>query len=171
MEILTRDAIFEDYKQIADISIAAYQEYAKALTKENWQKMKQSLSNVEQTAKNADYIVAEINNKIVGAIAYYPPDKSNPKYFDSNCASLRLLAVDPNYQSRGIGKLLTQTGIDRAKRDKAKAIGLYTSAIMTAAQTMYSSLGFIRTRELPAILGLQYYLYILPFDGSKFSKN
>ena len=79
MEILTRDAIFEDYKQIADISIAAYQEYAKALTKENWQKMKQSLSNVEQTAKNADYIVAEINNKIVGAIAYYPPDKSNPK--------------------------------------------------------------------------------------------
>ena len=96
--------------------------------------MKQSLSNVKQTAKNADYIVAETNNKIVGAIAYYPPGKSNPKYFDSNCASLRLLAVNPNYRGRGIGKLLTQTGIDRAKKDNAEAIGLYTSTIMTAAQ-------------------------------------
>ena len=33
--------------------------------------MKHSLSNVEHTAKTANFFVAEVENKIVGAIAYY----------------------------------------------------------------------------------------------------
>jgi ribosomal protein S18 acetylase RimI-like enzyme len=158
--MILRTATPSDYREIAQISIAAYQEYAKVLNAENWQRMQQNLLDVEHTAKVADFIVAEIKNAIVGAIAYYPPGKSNPKYFDSQWASLRLLAVAPQHRRKGIGKLLTNEGIERAK-DNAKAIALYTSEAMTVAQKMYGSLGFKQVRELPMMLDLRYWLYVL----------
>ena len=159
-QVTLRTATPSDYKEIAQISVAAYHEYAKVLSAENWQRMQQNLLNVEHTAEVADFIVAEIENKIVGAIAYYPPGKSNPKYFNSQWASLRLLAVDPQHRRKGIGKLLTNEGIERAK-DNAKAIALYTSEAMTVAQKMYGSLGFKQVRELPMMLDLRYWLYVL----------
>ena len=164
IEISLRNATLLDFEQIAKISVAAYQEYAKVLTAENWQKMEQSLSNVEQTATVASFIVAEVEDKIVGAVAYYPLSKSNSQFFDSNCASLRLLAVDPQYRGQGIGKKLTLEGIKRAKKDRAKAIGLYTSEAMTTAQRLYGSLGFEQVKELPQMLDLRYWLYILPLN-------
>ncbi|MDJ0593179.1 MAG: GNAT family N-acetyltransferase [Pleurocapsa sp. MO_226.B13] len=144
------------------ISVAAYQEYSDRLTAENWQKMKQSLVNVAKTANDADFILAEAENEIVGAIAYYPPGKSNPRFFAPNWASLRLLAVTPNYRGQGMGKLLTIEGITRAKKDNAKGVGLHTSEAMTTAQKMYAALGFQCDRELPSMLGSRYWLYLLP---------
>ncbi len=137
MKILLRDAIFSDFDTIARISVEAYQEYSTILEAQNWQKMQHSLSDVETTASTADFIVAEIETKIVGAIAYYPPGKSNSKFFDSQWASLRLLAVEPNYRGKGIGKLLTKEGIERAKEDSAEAIRLrlaYGSLFIPAKQ-------------------------------------
>ena len=156
MEILIRNAISLDFEEISLVSIAAYPEYAAVLNRENWQKMQHSLSNVEQTAKIANFIVAEVENEIVGAIAYYPPGKSNSKFFNSQWAALRLLAVAPSHRGKGIGKLLTEEGIKRAKEDRAAAVELYTSEAMTIAQKMYGSLGFERVRELPKMLGLCY---------------
>ena len=124
--------------------------------------MEQNLSNVSSIADRADFIMAKIEDNIVGAVAYYPPGRSNPQYFDDRWASLRLLAVAPNYRGRGIGKLLTQSGIERAKQDNAFGIGLYTSEAMTTAQKMYAKMGFKRDRELPLMLGLRYWLYLLP---------
>ena len=164
MKILIRDASQSDFEDIANISLAAYREYAHVLTPENWHKMKQSLSSVKQTAMVADYIVAKMENKIVGAIAYYPPGKSNPKFFDSSCASLRLLAVEPNYRGKGIGNKLTIAGIQQAEKDSAAAIGLYTSEAMTTAHKLYSRLGFERVKELPSMLDLRYWLYVLSLN-------
>ena len=159
--ISPRKATFKDLDPIANISLQAYQEYRNRLTVENWHKMQQSLSHTKVTASTAQFYVAEIEKTIVGAIAYYSPGKSNPRFFDDDWASLRLLAVTPNFRGRGIGKLLTTAGIERAKSDKATGIGLYTSEAMTIAQKMYGDLGFQRGRELPMMLGLRYWLYLL----------
>ncbi|MEM7760107.1 MAG: GNAT family N-acetyltransferase [Cyanobacteria bacterium P01_A01_bin.40] len=75
--------------------------------------------------------MAEVEGQIVGAIAYCAPSNSNPKFFDSGWASLRLLAVTPSYRGQGIGTLLTKEGIRRAKQDQAECLGLYTSELMT----------------------------------------
>ena len=93
MKIILRDATALDFEEIANISLEAYREYAEKLTVENWQKMAESICNVDQTASIADFIIAEVESEIAGAIAYYPLGKSNPKFFDSQWASLRLLAV------------------------------------------------------------------------------
>ena len=91
MSVILRDATPADFDAIARISVAAYQEYAALLTAEDWQKMHHSLSNVSQTANNADFILAETDGEIAGAIAYYSPEKSNPQLFNTNWASLRFL--------------------------------------------------------------------------------
>jgi ribosomal protein S18 acetylase RimI-like enzyme len=166
MKILVRDATSSEFQTIARISLEAYQEYATKLTTENWQIMARNISDVSQTAIVANFIVAEVESEIAGAIAYYSPGKSNPKFFDLQWASLRLLAVSPSYRGKGIGKRLTRESILRAKKDNAKGIGLYTSEIMATAQKMYSSLGFRRFQELPLMLGLRYWLYLLPFDDT-----
>lgn len=166
MKILLRDATPSDFETIADVALEAYREYAKKLTVQNWQKMKQSISNVDRIASIANFIVAEVESKIAGAIVYYAPGKSNSQFFAPQWASLRLLAVAPEYRGRGIGKQLTAAGISRAKQDRAKAVGLYTSEIMTTARQMYTSLGFKQERELPSMLGLRYWLYLLPLEDS-----
>ena len=127
--------------------------------------MKNTLANVNITANIANFMVAEADTEIVGAIAYYSCGVSNPKFFNSQWASLRLLAVPFNHRGKGIGKKLTQEGILRAKKDCAKGVGLYTSEIMTTAQKMYSNLGFKRSQELPSMLGLRYWLYLLPLEN------
>lgn len=165
MNILCRNAISSDYDTIANINVSAYQEYALGLEAENWQKMKQSLLMVDRTADAAKFIVA-VEPEIIGSIAYYAPGSSNPKFFDSQWASLRLLAVAPNHRGRGIGKLLTREAIARAKQDRAKVVGLYTSEIMTTAQKMYADLGFKLEQELPSMLGLRYWLYLLPITNN-----
>jgi ribosomal protein S18 acetylase RimI-like enzyme len=165
MNILCRDATASDYDAIADVSLAAYKEYAQKLEAENWQKMKQSLLAVNEITSSARFLVAEVDQSIVGSLAYYPPGSSNPKFFTSQWASLRLLAVAPNHRGRGIGKLLTKEAIARAKQDRAEVLGLYTSEIMTTAQRMYSNLGFKRDKELPPMLGLRYWLYLLPITS------
>lgn len=167
MNIFLRDATPSDFNTIAHISVKAYQEYLTVLNAENWQTMQNSLSNVENTAKSAKFIVAEVADEIAGAIAYYPPGKSNGKIFNSQWASLRLLGVAPKHRGKGIGKLLTKEGIIRAKEDNAEAVGLYTSEAMAVARKMYAGLGFDQVQELPSMLGLRYWLYVLPLKNSK----
>ena len=111
MDFILRNAMTSDFETIARISIDAYQEYSKQLSSENWQKMKHTLANINQTANVANFIVAEEDTEIVGAIAYYSCGVSNPQFFDSQWASLRLLAVPPIHRGRGIGKKLTQEGL------------------------------------------------------------
>ena len=161
MNILCRDAKASDFATIAQVNLAAYQEYAQRLDTKNWQKMQQSLVNVAQIAHTAKFIVAEVEQEIVGSVAYYPPGNSNPNIFAHQWAALRLLAVAPNHRGQGIGKLLTTEAITRAKQDNAEALGLYTSEIMTTAQKMYTNLGFKPEKELPSMLGLRYWLYLI----------
>jgi ribosomal protein S18 acetylase RimI-like enzyme len=166
MNILLRDATSLDFDTIVQISIEAYREYSTVLDAENWQIMQNNLSNIENVAILANFIVAEVEDEIAGAIAYYSPGRSNFKFFDSQWASLRLLAVAPNHRGKGIGKLLTKESIMRAKEDRAEAVGLYTSEAMNVARKMYADLGFNQVQELPSLLGLRYWLYVLPLDKS-----
>ena len=161
MNQIIRDAIKQDFEEIANISVEAYRQYGEALTPENWSKMQATLTNVAKTANLASFIVAEENNNILGSISYYAPGKSNPDIFPVQWASIRLLAVAPAHQGKRIGKLLVQECIQRARKDNAPAIGLYTSELMTVARKMYPKMGFKQDKELPSILGLRYWRYVL----------
>jgi ribosomal protein S18 acetylase RimI-like enzyme len=149
-----------DYN-IARMRIEAYKEYAQYLEPSSWVDMQKSLSNVTNQPKFGSLIVAEENNIITGSVVYFPPGQSNPKLFPQEWASIRLLAVLPNFRNKGIGRRLTNECINRAIENNALYIGLHTSELMKTAILMYESMGFNRDIELPQMFGLRYWRYVL----------
>ena len=87
-QIIIRDAVEQDFEEIAHLSVEAYQQYTETLTPENWSKMEANLTNVANTANLASLIVAKENNYILGSIAYYASDKYKPNIFPIEWASI-----------------------------------------------------------------------------------
>jgi GNAT superfamily N-acetyltransferase len=118
------------------------------------------LGNVgELTAKpGAELMVAlAAGNKITGAVVYF----SNMKYYGSggiatleqNVSGFRLLVVDPENRGKGIGKLLTNECIRKAKEKKHSQVVIHTTRAMMTAWKMYENLGFKRSEELDFMQG------------------
>ena len=62
-------------------------------------------------------------------------------------ASIRMLAVDPAAQGRGVGSALVAACLDRAHADGRRAVFLHSLPIMTDAQRIYERCGFRRAPE------------------------
>lgn len=101
---------------------------------------------------------------IVGSVGYCPAGKGSPEIFPPDWAAVLLLAVAPTHRGRGIARTLVSACIQCARNDSAKAIGLFTSELMTAAQQLYESIGFRRENEIPSRFGLRYWRYKLRLE-------
>lgn len=165
MAVIIRDALNSEFDEVASLNVEAYREYARVLTPDNWEKMQTNLANVSEIAKPGRLIVAEQDRSLVGAVVYHPPGASNPRLFQPEWASMRMLAVLPQYRSQGIGVQLNLECIDRAQQDKAETIGLHTSELMVAARKMYERLGFERDIELPSNFEIRYWRYVLRLNA------
>lgn len=88
--------------------------------------------------------LAENDNVIVGCFSFIPHKKG---YFE-----LGKMAVNQNYQGKGIGKQLLSYAIDFAKEQDWKGIILYSSTKLPAALHVYEKQGFkdvVLEKELP----------------------
>jgi ribosomal protein S18 acetylase RimI-like enzyme len=116
-------------------------------------------------AESAELIVARVDGRVAGAVAYVGPGKEKAPFFSREWPVLRMLVVDPEFRGRGIGRALAQECIRRAVRDKAPLIALHTSRIMKVALSLYERMGFRYLREAPAICGVPYGVYVLALDN------
>jgi predicted N-acetyltransferase YhbS len=106
MEIKIRTEQKNDHNEIKKINDLAFGQ-------ENEGKMIESLRKT--LGYNASLsLVAEIKNKIVGHILFYPIKIKNEKE-EYAVLSLVPLAVHPQYQNKGIGINLVKRGIEKAK--------------------------------------------------------
>ena len=105
---------------------------------------------------------------ILGAVVFF----SDMQYYGSggsatqekNAAGFRLLAVSRDVRGLGIGKILTQACIDRARAQGLGQVIIHTTRAMQTAWQMYERLGFKRSpdldflqQELP-VFGFRLYL-------------
>jgi ribosomal protein S18 acetylase RimI-like enzyme len=86
--------------------------------------------------------------ELLGCVTYVP-DPANPwaEHLREGEASIRMLAVDPAAQGRGVGSALVAACLDRARGDGRRAVFLHSLPIMTAAQRIYERVGFRRVPE------------------------
>lgn len=154
----------EDLDAIAELNVAAYEEFSHHMTSDGWLSMKGAVESVETRFDTARFLVIRGANELLGSVAYCPAGNGNPAIFPPDWAAVLLLAVSPEGRGQGIGKRLTGACIDMARRDGASVIGLFTSELMTQAQRLYESLGFVRESELPPRNGLRYFRYKLSLD-------
>lgn len=86
--------------------------------------------------KGGHILVALYKNEIVGVCALL---KSDNKEYDYEMAKM---AVDNDFQGKGIGLILANAVIDKAKELNAKSIFLESNTILKPAITLYKKLGF-----------------------------
>jgi ribosomal protein S18 acetylase RimI-like enzyme len=64
-------------------------------------------------------------------------------------AEIRMLAVDPGAQGRGVGSALAVACVERARTEEGtKRVVLCSQQAMTTAHRLYARLGFERAPEL-----------------------
>lgn len=68
--MLIRDALDQEFDDVASVNVEAYSEYSHVLTLDNWEKMQTNLSNVGEIAKPGRLIVAEQDQELVGSVVY-----------------------------------------------------------------------------------------------------
>lgn len=96
----------------------------------------------EIIAHNGQIFFAQAGTEIIGTCAV--------KQITPGTFELLKMAVTEEYQSRGVGRMLTEEAIAFAKKKKAKAIELDTSRKLDKALQLYESLGFKVTEKAPS---------------------
>lgn len=158
-----RNATEADVAQLKQLGLKSYLSYASLLSPENVEQLTNNLNNDDTWQKIvaiAKCYVCTVDNEIAG-MAFLVPSGNAWEMFRDEWAYIRLVAVAPVHQGKGIAKELTRMCIAQAITSNEKTIALHTSEIMPAARHIYEQFGFKRQHELPARLGVKYWLYLL----------
>lgn len=152
MNSVIREAEAADIEPARGVLREAYGEYATAFPKESWLSYLEDILDLEARASASNLLVAELNGEVVACVSYYPPgaEVSYPSdsfslHWPEEWASFRLLAVKPSARGSGVGRVLTETCIDRARSQGAVTVGLHTTVAMAVARAMYERMGFVRS--------------------------
>jgi len=142
---------------LSKVALEAFEQFR--LDYSDWPAMAVGISRMSDLSNAGEIIIAEVDGQIVGGVGYVGPDKPKAAFFNPSWAIIRMLVVKPAARGQGIGRLLTEECIHRARRDNSAIIALHTTSIMTVALPMYLRMGFAKVRDAPNMYGVPYAVY------------
>jgi ribosomal protein S18 acetylase RimI-like enzyme len=116
----------------------------------------------------ADVLVAEDDRApggaLLGTVTLQPWGPASEIARDGGEAELRALAVAPAAQGRGVGRLLLDAAVRRARAHGAHHLVLSTQPAMRSAHRLYRAAGFVRLpeRDWSPVPGLTLLAFGLP---------
>ena len=144
-----REMKLEEIETIRNLRLESYKEYEQFVSKEHWEVLKNTLISDNDLKNNAKIYVTELDDKIVGSVALFPPSIQAYDWSDNvqEFPEIRMLSVDPTIRGKGIGKALVEHCI-KVSKEKELKMGLHTASFMKKALSLYKSMGFERFPEL-----------------------
>jgi ribosomal protein S18 acetylase RimI-like enzyme len=145
MEPLVRPVHPGEYRRAGEVVVAAYAALPGA---HNSTEYSLELADTECRAKEAEVLVAVDGKDVVGCVTFVP-DSTSPwaEQLAEDEAGIRMLAVDPACQGRGVGQLLLDACIALAEDLGRAALLLHSTPWMNAAHRLYQRNHFIRLPE------------------------
>ncbi len=142
-----------EVERALEITLAAYVQYERSLSAENWEFYRQHIIETLADIGAAEQLMAVSDGSLVGTVLFYPPltsfgDGVDAAAMSPDCPEVRLLAVAPAGRGLGVGRALMAACVDRARSSGAPGLVLHTMVAMTAARSIYDSMGFERAPEL-----------------------
>jgi GNAT superfamily N-acetyltransferase len=143
--VFVREIAPAEHEALGEITVAAYREVG-----ETDEPYYAELRDVAARAALVPVLVAvdDRTGRLLGGLTYVSGPGPYAEGDFGDAATFRMLAVDPAARGRGVGRRLVEAAIARARAEGRPAIGIFTRPFMTAAQTLYASLGFERTPSL-----------------------
>ncbi|MGO8875910.1 MAG: GNAT family N-acetyltransferase [Acidimicrobiales bacterium] len=145
--IQIRPARPDEYSAIGQITVDAYRDLWRGDHYGSYED--QLLAVAERAADSVVLVAVDEEGELLGGVTYVPDsDRAMTEFDDPEAAGIRMLAVRPDHQSRGVGRALTQACIDRARADGRARIILHSTEVMVRARAMYERMGFVPTPDL-----------------------
>jgi predicted N-acetyltransferase YhbS len=143
--ITIRAARPDEYEAIGALTEAAY----RSVPDDQVEGYVAELRDVARRARAATVLVAvDEAGEILGTVTYVDgPGNRFAELERDGEAGMRMLAVSPAVQGRGIGRRLAEAVIDRARTEGRSGLAIYTRPSMTGAHALYAALGFSRDPE------------------------
>ncbi|HEY8200314.1 MAG TPA: GNAT family N-acetyltransferase [Actinomycetota bacterium] len=148
--VVLRDAVSRDLPAVSALLREAYAEYVRDVPPERREAASAYLAEVADVwsrVGTSELVVAEVHGRIAGAVTFYPVASAEGHGWPQGWSALRLLGVDPADRGRGIGRMLTEECLRRARARGGAVLGLHTTEGMVVAKGMYERMGFVRVPE------------------------
>ncbi len=142
MAIEVREAFPDEHARLGDLVVQAYHGL---LLDEAYAR---ELRDVARRAEQAVVLAAvDEHFQLLGCVTYVPGPGPYAEFEAEDEAGIRMLAVTPAAQRRGVGELLVRGCVVRAQEEGKARLSLFTTPRMQAAQRLYERLGFRRAPE------------------------
>ena len=151
--ILIRSALPSELGAVADVLRTANAEFAARLPAPFFDAFLSNVLDLEGRQEHSVlYVAADavLDNRIVGAITFYPDASREGWGWPAAWAGIRAAAVSPAARRQGIGERLARRCIDEARARASPSICLHTAPLMRSAIAMYERLGFRRIPRFDA---------------------
>lgn len=139
----------EDDAAIGDLLVEAFTSaYARKLP---WivydEDRKSALRAVAAKRRVATVWAAELEGRVVGTVALFPPGAEGSEAWLRNAADLRHLATAPEVHGRGFSSALLETAEHAAREWKVEAICLHVRRGVEGVARLYQRRGYVRAPE------------------------
>lgn len=149
-----------EFEEIGTLMVHVYSQmegFPKESEQPEYYKMLANIGGLTNKPETELLVAVTSDDKIAGAVVFF----GDMKYYGSggtatkeiNSSGFRLLAVDPLYRGQGVGKLLTNECIRKAKEKKLSQVVIHTTMAMQTAWQMYEKIGFKRSVDLDFMQG------------------
>lgn len=159
-EYIVRNAQINEFAEIGQLMVQVYSQlegFPKESEQPNYYKMLANIGALTEKPCTELLVAVSSEGKIAGGVVYF----SDMQYYGSggtatlekNASGFRLLAVDPSTRGNGVGKLLVNECIRKAKNKNHYQMVIHTTKAMHTAWMMYERIGFKRSENLDFMQG------------------
>ena len=138
----------DEYKALGELTVAAY--HALPDVMEHQETYDRQLRDVaRRDAVSCVLVALDPASELLGGVTYVSgPDDPYSEELAEGEAGMRMLAVGPGMQGRGVGRALAQACLERARSAGRTRLVLHTGSWMPAAIRLYETMGFARRPDL-----------------------
>jgi GNAT superfamily N-acetyltransferase len=150
-----RNARPGEFEAVGTLMVNVYSQldgFPSASEQPEYYRMLANIGKLTEQPETELLVAVSSEGTIGGAVVYF----GDMKFYGSggsatkeiNAAGFRLLAVEPSARGLGIGMLLTNSCIDKAREQERAQVVIHTTMAMRTAWKMYEKLGFERSDDL-----------------------
>lgn len=160
LKFTIRNAKPEEFEKTGQLLVRVYSQlegFPTASEMPNYYKMLANVGALTENPETELLVAASASGEIAGAVVYI----GDMKYYGSggtateekNASGFRLLGVNPSTRGQGVGKVLIEECLRKAKEKKQKQVIIHTTKSMQTAWKIYEKMGFKRSTDLDFLQG------------------